>query len=157
MAAVLKGWAACLIVALCAAPLAMAQQPAPSSNDLVLEELESQDLPPGRCGMFLWSRTAQPVFVMVAYANPSEARVRTAGRNRYLRRTGFGKEQIYGHFERQTFTDGRLTFDVDVEFDTQRQVRSGAVVKQGVIRVRDEDKWESVHPVGGLVACKEVE
>jgi hypothetical protein len=157
MAAVLKVLVAALALTLSVATGASAQQPPQPSNDIVLEQLESQDLVPGRCGLFLWLRSAQPLFVMVAYANPSEARVRTAGRNRYLRRVSFGKEQIYGHFERQTFTDGRLTFEVDLEFDTQRQVRSGAVVKQGVIRVRDEDKWESVHPVGGLVVCKDTE
>jgi hypothetical protein len=142
------------IVALAALPEARAQSTA-EPGEITLEALEPQELPPGRCGLFLWSRDAQPSLVLVAFANPTEARVRTNGRNRYLRRTAFAKELVYGHFERQTFTDGRLTFDVDIAFDPDRQLRSGAVVKSGVIRSRDGGRWESITPVGGLVACQE--
>lgn len=130
-------------------------RPASESNDLALEALEPQELQAGRCGMFLWTRAAQPVLVFAAFANPTEARARTNGRNRYLRRTGFGKEMVYGIFERQTFADGQLTFDIDVQFDGERQMRNGAVVKEGVIRARDANNWMSVTPVGGMVACKD--
>lgn len=128
---------------------------ASESGDIALEALEPQELQPGRCGMFLWTRAAQPVLVFAAFANPTEARARTNGRNRYLRRTGFGKEMVYGIFERQTFADGQITFDIDVQFDGERQMRNGAVVKEGVIRTRDANNWTSVTPVGGMVACKD--
>lgn len=124
-----------------------------ASADITLDEMEPVELPAGRCGLFLWSRQAQPQLVFVAFSNPTEARARTNGRNRYLRRVAFGKELVYGHFERQTFADGPLTFDVEVEFDGQRELRNGAVVKQGVIRARDARQWETVTPVGGMVAC----
>jgi hypothetical protein len=154
----LRWWAVAIAVlagAEMAAAPARAQAGGADSGDITLEAMEPQELPPGRCGLFLWSRDAQPALVMVAYANPTEARVRTNGRNRYLRRTAFAKELVYGHFERQTFTDGRLTFDVELTFDTARELRSGAVVKSGVIRSRDGARWEAITPVGGLVACQD--
>lgn len=142
---------------------AHAQSPpsAPEPREITLEALEPLErgaLRPGRCGLFLWAREPQAPLVMIALANPLEARVKTAGRLRFLQRTAFGKEMVYGHFERQTFTDGRFTFDVDIRFDTERELRSGAVVKDGVIRARDtRSAWESVTPVGGLVACRDGE
>ena len=150
--------AACAIalgLAFASAAFANAQANPPEPGEITLDALEPQELQPGRCGLFWWSRDAQQTLVMVAYANPTEARVRTNGRNRYLRRIAFAKELVYGHFERQTFTDGRLTFDVEIVFDAERPLRGGAVVKSGVIRSRDGTRWESITPVGGLIACQE--
>jgi hypothetical protein len=151
-AAAVFALAACLAVA---APVGAQQSPG-DTQDIALEPLEPQELSPGRCGLFLWSKDAQPILVLVALANPVEARVRTNGRNRYLRRISFGKELVYGHFERQVFTDGRLNFEVDIQFDVDRELRNGAVVKAGVIRTSDtRTNWQSITPVGGLVACQD--
>jgi hypothetical protein len=155
MVAVLKSLALGAAALMCAASLATAQERDANINDLVMEEIPKQELQKGRCGLFLWTRAAQPVLVLAAFANPSEARVRTGGRNRYIGRTSFAKEQMFGHFEHQVFSDGRLTFDVQIQFDGDRPVRNGAVIKDGVIRVRDQRNWESVNPVGGLIACEE--
>lgn len=135
---------------------ALAQNPTSpeAPTEIVLEAMEPQELPGGRCGMFLWTRAATPELVMVAFANPIEARVRAGGRYRFLRRTAFGAEMAFGLFEKQTFTDGRVTIEVDVTFDNERGLRNGAVVKAGVIRTREPNRWESVTPVGGLIACQ---
>jgi hypothetical protein len=142
-----------------AGAFAQTAPPAQEPREITLEAvdpLERGALRPGRCGLFLWARDPQAPLVMIALADPVEARVKTAGRLRFLQRTAFGKEMVYGHFERQTFTDGRFTFDVDIRFDTERELRSGAVVKEGVIRARDSrSQWVSMTPVGGLVACQD--
>lgn len=154
-----RGWLVALGLACVglAGPSAQAQDSgmmAIEAGEVTLEALPSQPLPAGRCGMFLWSRGDQPMFVLVAYSNPGEAMVRADGRNRFMRRTAIGGEPQFGHFERQTFADGRLTIGVEVEFDPERPLTDGAIVRQGVLRLRDRRGWDTIVPVGGMVACR---
>ncbi|MBI1251677.1 MAG: hypothetical protein GC189_09425 [Alphaproteobacteria bacterium] len=144
---------AALAAALCVAPgAALAQRG--EATEMSFEALARQPLYPGECGMFLWSRAERPQFVFVALDEPAEAKVRVDSRNRTLRRSDFSGAPVYGHFERQTFSGDRITITADVEFDLDRPLRDGAVVKSGVLRARDDRGWETVLPVGGLVACK---
>jgi hypothetical protein len=140
-------FAACL-----AAPIAASAQPA--GQEVRFEALPPQQLDPGVCGLFLWSRTERPALVLVARDNPAEAKVRVDGRTRDLRRAAFSGDPNSGHFQRQTFSDGRLTLDLEITFDASRPVRDGAIISGGVLRTRDEAGWETMQPVGGLVACK---
>jgi hypothetical protein len=71
-----------------------------------------------------------------------------------LPRTRFEGAVSYGHFERQTFSDGRLTLEVDIRFDDQRNIRDGAIVRDGVVRVQNGRGWQTILPVGGIVACQ---
>jgi hypothetical protein len=123
---------------------------------LELEALPAQQLESGRCGLFLWAREtqAQQVFILVAYDEPAQARIRTGGRIRDLPRTSFAGEPAYGHFERQVFSDAAMTLDLRLNFDSSRPVRDGAVVRDGVLRIEDRGGWQIVRPVGGMVACK---
>ncbi len=125
------------------------------AGSMAFEALDPQPLTAGSCGMFLWARSGgEPVFVMAAFARPPEARVKLRGRERQLTRSAAEGAAISGHFERQTYTDGRLTLTVDVTFDTARRIVDGAAIERGVIRVSDREGWETIIPVGGLVACK---
>jgi hypothetical protein len=126
------------------------------AGGLELEALPAQQLERGRCGLFLWAREAQAqqVFILVAYDEPAQARIRTGGRIRDLPRTSFAGEPAYGHFERQVFTDAAMTLDLRLNFDSSRPVRDGAVVRDGVLRIEDRGGWQIVRPVGGMVACK---
>jgi hypothetical protein len=133
---------------------AAAAPPSRADEGVTLEPLPPQDLPAGRCGLFLWSKEQQPNLIFVGYTNPGEGRIRAGGRNRYLPLTRFGREQVLGVFERQTYADGRLSVEIEVAFDPDRPLRNGAVLKEGVIRVKDGDKWESITPIGGMVACQ---
>lgn len=123
------------------------------AGELWFEALEPQHLDEGRCGLFLWTRQSEPVFVMVAYDVPDSAYVRANGRERTLRRTAFEGDRIHGQFERQTFSDGRLTLSVEIQFDVTRPIQDGAIVEEGVMRAVDEAGWQTIIPVGGMVAC----
>ncbi len=119
------------------------------------EELPAQPLNPGSCGMFLWGQSAgEPVFVLAAYAQPAEARVRIDGRDRTLRRTAAEGQSASGHFERQTYTDRGVSITVDVEFAADRAMVDGVAIEQASMRVLDSDGWETIIPVGGLVGCQ---
>jgi hypothetical protein len=124
------------------------------AGDLRFDPIESQPLPPGACGMFLWARSGeQPILLVAAFANPAEARVRLSGRNRTLRRSSADGASRYGHFETQAFEDDRLTLEVEVAFDEDRPMTDGVALESGVVRVRDREGWETVIPVGGLIGC----
>lgn len=119
------------------------------------EELPAQPLNAGSCGMFLWGQSAgEPVFVLAAYAQPAEARVRIDGRDRTLRRTGAEGESASGHFERQTYTDRGVSITIDVEFAADRTMVDGVALERATMRVVDGDGWETIIPVGGLIGCQ---
>lgn len=142
-----------------AALLAVAPSAAQSSSgieagDVLLGPIPPQELPQGSCGLFLWARGDEPMLILAAFHDTSQARVRVDGSIRSLRRTRFAGERQFGHFEHQIFNEGRLTLDVDLVFDQTRQMRDGAMVESGVIRVTSRDGTLTVVPVGGMVACK---
>lgn len=119
------------------------------------EELPAQPLTPGSCAMFLWAQSAgEPVFVLAAYAQPAEARVRIDGRDRTLRRASAEGQSASGHFERQTYVDRGVSITVDVEFARDRPMVDGAALERATLRVTDDDGWETIIPVGGLIGCQ---
>lgn len=121
-----------------------------------LEALSAQKLSPGRCGLFLWSRSQQPVFIMFATEAPAEAMVRIGGRDRKLSRKTTAGERVFGHFEKQTFSSNQYTFDVELTYDTSRPIQDGAIIKQGVMRTTDTKGFSTVLPVGGMIGCQKV-
>jgi hypothetical protein len=148
--------AAAVLCAGAAAPLASAQSAGDhvEVGDLRLEALPAQDLIAGHCSLFLWSRSERPVFILFATDNPGRATVRTQGRTRTLeRRTGAG-ERTFGQYRTQSFSGSGVAFDVELEFDADRPVQDGAVIKTGMLRTRTRDGSEAMLPVGGMVACK---
>jgi hypothetical protein len=126
----------------------------PASSADTLEKLEAQSLEKGQCGLFLWARSTDQTFVVVAYDQPSIVRVRIDGRERQLPRTTFSGEPVFGHFESQTFSAGGLTVGIDIEFDADKPVRDGALVKRGLVRYGRQGEPETIMPVGGIAACK---
>lgn len=128
-----------------------AQEP---SGEVVLERINRQSLDPGQCGLFLWSRGDNPTFVFVSYNEPSLARVRIDGQSRALERDRFSGESVLGHFERQVFEDSRVVLTVDIKVDEGRPIQDGAVVQSGTITARTRRGWETVTPVGGMIACE---
>jgi hypothetical protein len=127
----------------------------PESEELRLEAVPPQRLAPGECGLFLWAQGAtQATLALVAFDNPARALYRPNGREREAARTSFSGARVHGHFEEQTFYDRDRTITVSLAFETERPITEGAAVQSGVIRVRDRGGWETVVPVGGMVACQ---
>lgn len=125
-----------------------------AGRDLRFDVLEPQPLEAGRCGLYVWAQSAQqPLFIAVAYNNPAQVHVRIDGRDRVLPRTGFDGNPNSGHFEVQTFEDRTISLTLDVTFDLERPLRDGASIRSGVMRVRDREGWETIVPIGGLLAC----
>lgn len=155
MASLLKR-VACAGAAMLFAGLAHAQS---TSNQVDvggvrLDALPSQKLSPGRCGLFLWSRSERPVFILFATEAPAEATVRVGGRNRTLARKSQSGERVFGHFEKQVFANNQYSLEVELTYDTTRPIQDGAIIKQGVMRTYDKNGFATVLPVGGMIGCQ---
>ncbi|MCR6643542.1 MAG: hypothetical protein NVV62_02910 [Terricaulis sp.] len=148
--------AACVLSA-CASAGGGAETSYPQSvagRDMRFDVLEPRPLEPGRCGLYVWAQSAQqPLFIAVAYNTPAQVHVRIDGRDRVLARTSFDGAPNSGHFEVQTFEDRNMALTLDVTFDLDRPLRDGASIRTGVMRVRDREGWETIVPIGGLLAC----
>lgn len=155
MAAFLKlngaGLVAAMIVGLALVDIGRAY--AQSAKPVVLERLEPQDMNPGECGLFLWSRDDRQDLVFAAFDTPGIARVRTDGRTWSIPRRSFGGESSNGHFERQSYSNNDMTVVADLSFDAARPMSDGVVVKDGTLRITSSRGWETVIPVGGMAAC----
>ncbi len=124
------------------------------AGPISFEALPAQRLERGQCGLFLWAQTTQPVFIVAVYDRPAVAIVNAGGRQRTFSRVGFTGNVVSGVFERQRYESGGLSMEVEVEFDDEQEIRDGAMVKEGVVRVRDREGWETIVPIGGMAACK---
>lgn len=148
---------ALFVLGACAGQSAGAPASFPQSvagRDLRFDVLEPRPLEAGRCGLYVWAQSAQqPLFIAVAYNTPAQVHVRIDGRDRVLARTSFDGAPNSGHFEVQTFEDRTIALTLDVAFDLERPLRDGASIRSGVMRVRDREGWETIVPIGGLLAC----
>ncbi len=147
---------ACAAAAVAIAGAAFAQS---IGDRISVGAIELQDLPPqtlaaGRCGLFLWSKTERPVFILYATESPARALVRIGNRDHRLDRKQASGEAVLGHYEKQTFAGGKYSFEVDLTYDREAQLQDGAVIKRGVLRTRDQKGFETILPVGGMIGCK---
>lgn len=155
MASVLK-YASLAAISLCLAGAASAQSVGSQvdAGGLKFEALDAQELKPGQCALFVWSRSARPVFILFAPDNPSRATARVDGREQQFERKATSGARVLGHFERQTFAGGRYAFEIELAYDTDHPIQDGALIRQGVLRHRDSKGNLTVVPVGGMIGCK---
>jgi hypothetical protein len=156
MASILRRVVVAAIAALAMADAAGAQSGGEkvSLGGFALEGLAAQTLTPGRCGLFLWSKTERPVFILYATESPAQALVRIGGRDRKLSRKATSGESLLGHYEKQTFTADKYSLDVDLTYVRDGKMVDGAMIERGVMRSRDAKGAVTVVPVGGMIGCK---
>jgi hypothetical protein len=155
MASVLKHLV-CALAVMAATGAAAAQSVADrvSFGEIELQGLKSQKLTPGRCSLFLWSKTERPVFVLFASEDPAQALVKIDGREYRMSRKTTGGEAVLGHYEKQSFVGGKYRFDLDLTYEKDGKVQDGAIIERGVLRSRDKAGFETILPVGGMIGCK---
>lgn len=147
---------ACTLVAASLAGAALAQSVSDRINigAIELQDLPAQTLDNGRCGLFLWSKTERPVFILFATESPARALVRIGNRDQRLDRKQVSGEAVLGHYEKQTFSGGKYSFEVDLTYNRDSKLQDGAVIERGVLRTRDQKGFETILPVGGMIGCK---
>ncbi len=136
--------------------------PDPHTNTIAQEDFEKnrvgvlapQSLEAGECGLFLWLRSSDRDLIFFSGPN-STARMMINGQEVTIPRVSAEGAQILAQFERQIFQNDRNTVHLEMRFERRAGMTRGVVVPQGSVRLIDEDGWEMVMPVGGLVACEE--
>ncbi len=124
------------------------------AGGIQFEALDAQELKPGQCALFLWSRSERPVFILFAPDNPAKAAARVGGRVVQFDRKSTSGARVLGHFEKQAFASGRYAFEIELAYDQERPVQDGALIDHGVLRSRDKKGNVTVVPVGGMIGCK---
>lgn len=154
-------FAASLGVAACqqgASRPALAPMPVAVANadgfPLEIGSLPAQELAVGSCGLFLWTKGAEPQLVFVSDSRSPTARMVLDGEIRTLQRTSAEGAGGYGQFVRQSFTSGETVIALGFEPEARPGLVDGAAVPRGALRLTDGEGWDMVLPVAGLIACK---
>ena len=116
--------------------------------------LAPQRLENGACGMFLWSRAEQPRLVFFSANNEAGARMVIDRKEVLLARASVDGKAFFGQFTTQEFEREDLKIRLTVEIEPRAGIIGGAVVSKGALRLQQDDGWEFVMPVGGLLACE---
>ena len=115
--------------------------------------LVDASLPPGNCGMILWTLDAQSPVAIFRVVAGGAAELAPDGRQQSFGLASANGVSRFGVFERQEFiAEDGARLDVAIEyglgFDT------GIYVERGLITYVKPDGWRSVAPVAGLAGCR---
>lgn len=131
---------------------------APNAADQAIESrigtLPPQTLEDGACGMFLWARDSRRNLVFFTSDRSGAARFILDDRELELPRTAADGDLVFGQYTRQQFADSGVSLRVVVRPDPGSGLIGGAVLRQGMMNIRDGEGWSLVLPVAGMIACK---
>lgn len=119
-----------------------------------LQEVAPQRLSAGQCALVLWTKAQPPLRVLVAFSDPSVARVKVGGKTIDLPQTNRGGEVAFGHAPRQRFEGENMAIAFNLEFETRRGLVGGVIAPSGTLEVQTRQGWSAITPVAGIVACQ---
>ncbi len=128
-------------------------QSAPA-DDRTVGTLAPRKLAAGECGMFLWARSAERNLVFFN-TRGGDGQMVLSGREARLARVSADGAEVLGQFENQTFRYDTLSIELQIKFEKRPGLARGAVIPQGALRLKRDDGWELILPVGGLVGCED--
>lgn len=138
-----------------AAPVATKAAGSPSATDSrEIGTLAPRKLAAGECGMFLWSKASDRSLVFFN-ARGGAGHMVLSGREVEIARTAADGAEVLGQFETQIFRHEGLSIELQIQFERRQGLARGAIIPQGALRLKRDDGWEYILPVGGLVACEE--
>ena len=129
----------------------LAQKPAidsvPSSG------LGPQNVEPGECALFLWSKTDTTKFIFFSKALSGQATFAQGEEPLTLTQISAGGD-ILGQFNTRTSylaPDGR---ELELTIEPGEVMIDGQRIEDGLIRLDDIEGWQTVLPVVGVRACQ---
>lgn len=128
--------------------------PAVKIGEPILGALPAQKLERGSCGLFLWSRTAQPELVFFSDIASNDAQIVLNDKSLRLPRTGRGGDALYGQYDTQIYADGAVKLELSIGVDGNGGIVNGARVPTGTLRLVTDEGWTTVTPVAGMIACE---
>ena len=130
------------------------EAPAISAADVVSRtgELPPQTLPPGACGLFLWTNGEPLRFIFFSQAGTDTAVMEIDGEQRALGLTS-SKGELFGQFmTRMTYASDNG--NVGVSFTPGEQLDGGQRIEGGHLSLVGKHGWEPMIPRFGLSACQ---
>lgn len=116
-------------------------------------ELSAQPLIEKGCGLFLWASLPERTLVFYTDTQKSSGLMMLDDREAQLNRveeTGLSYAGLAGD---QTFTGPNLNVKLTFTAEQTKGFTGGAIVRQATLRMKDNEGWEVVMPVAGLIGC----
>ena len=131
---------------------AQASPPAPLDG-LPLAELPKQQLPAKGCAAFLWTASGTRTLVAMATADPAQLRLSLGGTITDLARASAQGEPSFGFANNADYGSGDVTVTLDMTIAARGDIKDGAPVPEGTLRLDRKGQDSVVLPVVGLIGC----
>ncbi len=115
--------------------------------------LGPQQLQPGECGLFLWSKTDVNKFIFFSRALSGIALFKQGDSALTLTQNGAGGD-IFGQFNTDMSYASASGGSVQLTFDTGETLQGGQRIEDGLLTVTDAEGWRTKMPVLGVRACQ---
>ena len=116
--------------------------------------LEAQQLAPGECGLFLWSKTDLTKFIFFSKALSGQAIIAQANGQTQLQQTGAGGD-IFGQFNtKMQYAAKRPNQIVELSLKAGELLEGGQRLESGMLTTEGADGWRTKLPVLGVRACQ---
>ena len=122
-------------------------------DGLPLGVLPKQELPARGCAAFLWSATGERTLVAMVTADPAIVRLSLGGAITDLPRTAQHGEAGFGFSSSSDFGSGDVTATIDMTVTAQGDIKDGASIPEGSLRLDRKGQDGVVLPVAGMIGC----
>lgn len=134
--------------------MATAQASPPTGMEaLPLGPLPKQTLPASGCAAFLWSANGTRTLVAMATANPAQLRLSLGGTIADLARGSQQGDAGFGFSTTTTYGTGDVTATLDMTIAARGDLKDGATVPGGTLRLDRKGQDGVVLPIVGLIGC----
>ena len=129
-------------------------QAAPSVLEgLPLAELPKQQLPPRGCAAFLWNSSSTRTLVAMVTADPAQLRLSLGGTITDLARASQQGDAGFGFASSAEYGSGDVTATLDVTVVARGDIKDGAQISSGTLRLDRKGQDGVVLPIVGLIGC----
>jgi len=141
------------VLAILSMLVAATQAAPPSLEGLPLAELPKQQLPAKGCAAFLWTASGTRTLVAMVTADPAQLRLSLGGTITDLARASGEGEPSFGFAKTADYGSGDVTVTLDMTVMARGDIKDGASVPEGTLRLDRKGQDGVVLPVVGLIGC----
>ena len=133
--------------------LATAQAAPPVLEGVPLAELPKQQLPPKGCAAFLWTASGTRTLVAMVTADPARLRLSLGGTITDLARASNQGDAGFGFANSADYGSGDVTATLDMTVVTRGDIKDGAQISGGTLRLDRKGQDGVALPIVGLIGC----
>lgn len=122
-------------------------------GSFALTALADAALPPGKCGMILWTLDANTPTPIMRYVSGESASIAVNGVPVDLSLAETGGGGNFGVAEKQVFVGG-AGYDAVVDVHFGLGFDGGSYLERGLVKVTSSTGWEVVAPAAGIAGCR---